>query len=147
MVQALLALNWHCQSECSPTHPSPAMKRTARIGTRFYFYKCNTNYMSPLSPVKIHQLQATSITQENLSGHDPPLALVTPGQTQYPVHTSQSMLCQDPPAYVQSGPTAPSIMRPLNISDLEQRLHNPSGESNPLTVPGISVRVPVLRYN
>ena len=124
MVQALLVLNWHCQSACSPTHPSPAMKRNARIGTSFYFYQCKTNYMSPLSPVKIHQLQATSITQaENLSGHDPPLALVTPGQTRYHVRTYQSMLCLDPPAYAQSGPTALSIMRPLNISDLEQIPH------------------------
>ena len=103
--------------------------------------------MPPLSPVKIHQLQATSITQEeNLSRHDPPLALVTPSQTLYPVQTSQSMLCLDP-AYAQSGPTAPSIMRPLNIPDLEQRPHYTSGESKPYAVPGISVHVPVLRCN
>ena len=144
MVEALLVLNWHCQSECIPTHPSPAMKRTAQIGIGFHFYKCNTNFMSP---VKIHKIQVTSITQEEtLSGHDPPPPLVTPGQTRYPVRTCQSMLCLDPPAYAQSGTTASSILRPLNITDLEQSLHF-SGESKEYAVPGMSVHVPVPRYN
>ena len=56
------------------------------------------------------------------------------------------MLCMDPPAYTQSGPTASSIMRPLNIPDLEQSLHF-SGESKEYAVPGMSVHVPVPRYN